>query len=298
MLALPFDSIILNNNLPLQFFLKPRDQFVTAHKGNRKPRHRLAMHAQHSAMFTRITPGATAAVIHKSQRLAVTNLHAKQMPARHPVVTRAGQEVGHGDERFPTPVSGRRQLLAALGAISLCAQSSMHVSAADAATSSSTQSDTSTSAASKLTGLSPQQLAERIRDDFVRKQYYVTGNLSSELFADDCLFTDPTIKVTGWKFYTDAVKILFDADQSKADLISLAVLDDGDIELKWRLEGIIKPWPGQPSIKPYTGVTRYVQNSDGLIAKHLETWDTSIIDVFLSVFWKGFGAPPAPPVSG
>lgn len=262
------------------------------------------MHAQHSAMLTftnRMTPGNTAAVIHKSQRLAVNILHAKQMPARYLVVTRAGQEVGHADERFPIPVSGRRQLLAALGAISLCTQSSMHVSAADAATASSTQSDTSTSAssaASKLTGLSPQQLAERIRDDFVRKQYYVTGNLSSELFADDCLFTDPTIKVTGWKFYTDAVKTLFDADQSKADLISLAVLDDGDIELKWRLEGIIKPWPGHPSIKPYTGVTRYVQNSDGLIAKHLETWDTSIIDVFLSVFWKGFGAPPAPPVSG
>jgi len=148
----------------------------------------------------------------------------------------------------------------------------------------------------KLTGLSPQQLADRIRDDFVNKQYYVTGNVSSEIFADDCLFTDPTIKVTGWKFYSDAVKTLFDADQSRADLISLDVVD-GDVILKWRLEGIIKPWPGHPAIKPYTGATRYVQNSDGLIAKHLETWDTSIADVFISVFFKGFGAPPAPPVT-
>ncbi len=34
--------------------------------------------------------------------------------------------------------------------------------------------------------------------------------------------------------------------------------------------------------QPYTGVTRYVQNADGLISKHLETWDTSIADVFIS----------------
>ena len=34
--------------------------------------------------------------------------------------------------------------------------------------------------------------------------------------------------------------------------------------------------------QPYTGITRYVQNADGLIAKHLETWDTSIADVFIS----------------
>lgn len=200
----------------------------------------------------------------------------------------------------PAAVTGRRQLLAALGVATFFTYSvtgSRSSDAAGAASTPSGASDINAASPPKLTGLSPEELADRIRDDFVRKQYYVTGNLSSELFADDCLFTDPTIKVTGWKFYTDAVKTLFDADQSKADLISLEVLDGGDLQLKWRLEGVIKPWPGHPSIKPYTGVTRYVQNSDGLISKHLETWDTSIIDVFLSVFWKGFGVPPAPPVA-
>lgn len=198
----------------------------------------------------------------------------------------------------PQPATGRRQLLVGLGAATWCAYDAMAYRIPEAAAASPTEaSAASVASPPKLTGLSPEQLADRIRDDFVRKQYYVTGNLSSELFADDCLFTDPTIKVSGWKFYSDAVKTLFDADQSKADLISLEVLDGGDVQLKWRLEGVIKPWPGHPSIKPYTGVTHYVQDSDGLISKHLETWDTSIIDVFLSVFWKGFGAPPAPPVN-
>lgn len=45
---------------------------------------------------------------------------------------------------------------------------------------------------------------------------------------------------------------------------------------------LISGWCGRAIWQPYTGVTRYVQNSDGLIFKHLETWDTSIIDVFLS----------------
>ena len=37
----------------------------------------------------------------------------------------------------------------------------------------------------KLTGLSTQQLADRIRDDFVNKQYYVTGTLRLDLASFD-----------------------------------------------------------------------------------------------------------------
>lgn len=98
----------------------------------------------------------------------------------------------------PKAATGRRQLLAGLGAVTWCAYEAMayHVPEAAAAASSPTEtSATSAAPPPKLTGLSPEQLADRIRDDFVRKQYYVTGDLSSELFADDCLFTDPTIKV-------------------------------------------------------------------------------------------------------
>jgi hypothetical protein len=40
-----------------------------------------------------------------------------------------------------------------------------------------------------------------IRRDFVDRQYYVTGDVSPELFAPDCLFKDPTVEVVGgcWK---------------------------------------------------------------------------------------------------
>ncbi len=38
-------------------------------------------------------------------------------------------------------------------------------------------------------------------------------------------------------------------------------------------EGKTKPWPVRGEIKPYTGNTKYVLNDDGLIYKHLESWD-------------------------
>lgn len=38
-------------------------------------------------------------------------------------------------------------------------------------------------------------------------------------------------------------------------------------------EGKIKPWPVRGEIKPYVGNTKYVLNDEGLIFKHLETWE-------------------------
>ena len=39
----------------------------------------------------------------------------------------------------------------------------------------------------KLTGLTVQQMMDRVREDFQEKQYYVTGNFSPELFTDECV---------------------------------------------------------------------------------------------------------------
>lgn len=39
----------------------------------------------------------------------------------------------------------------------------------------------------KLTGLTVQQMMERVKEDFQEKQYYVTGNFSPELFTDECV---------------------------------------------------------------------------------------------------------------
>jgi len=138
-----------------------------------------------------------------------------------------------------------------------------------------------------------QRMAAAIEKDFVEKQYYVTGNLTRELFEDDCTFIDPTTNVKGVEPYTRAVAMLFDSDVSRADLISIEVEDATHIRLRWRLEGAIKGL----RIKPYTGTTVYTLSPDtGRVKLHYETWDSSAVDVFVSCFFPSFGVPPAPPV--
>ena len=63
------------------------------------------------------------------------------------------------------------------------------------------------------------------------------------------------MQVKGWRAYTAAVANLFDPAESRADLISIRPVDDRTIEMRWRLEGVLK-LPGRPRIKPYTGTTR------------------------------------------
>ena len=129
----------------------------------------------------------------------------------------------------------------------------------------------------------------------------------------------PNLQVKGWRAYTAAVANLFDPAESHADMISIRPVDDDTLEMRWRLEGVLK-LPGRPRIKPYTGTTRYTMqqrhglqtaessllivpdtrrynlNRDHLVQSHVETWDISAFDAFASAIIPGFGAPPAPPI--
>lgn len=146
-----------------------------------------------------------------------------------------------------------------------------------------------------MTGLSISQLRDIVEEDFVTGQYYVTGKLTKSIYADDCVFTDPTVNVKGVDPYMEAVAQLFDPAASRADLISLDIEDDHTLKLKWRLAGKLQL--GDLSFKPYTGTTLYVTGPDGLISQHTETWDISPVDVFVSLFFPAFGIPPAPEVA-
>lgn len=147
----------------------------------------------------------------------------------------------------------------------------------------------------KRKAFSADEILDKITYEFVNNQYYVTGNLRPDIFEDDCVFKDPTVTVTGIKRYLDAVTTLFDPAKSRADLIS-ANVDDDKIVLRWRLEGVLQLGGGLP-IKPYTGTTVYTLDDNGLISRQDESWDISVADAFISTFFPGYGAPPAPPVA-
>ena len=83
---------------------------------------------------------------------------------------------------------------------------------------------------------------------------------------------------------------------SGTPLLLLQVKDPHTIIARWRFAAALHV-PGRPKLKPYTGSTMYRINSQGLIAEHIEEWDISALDAFVSIFLPSFGAPAAPPVN-
>ena len=162
----------------------------------------------------------------------------------------------------------------------------------------------------KLSGLSVSHVANILEKDWKCKAnvgdlthgkgYYITGKLTREIYQDYCFFDgpDPDMPVTGLKKYISSTSQLFDHKHSRADLISMVTSDEEKtITIKWRLEGILNlPW--HPKLKPWTGQTTYFIDNDGLIDRHIESWDISVVDAFVSVLlpFLNYGAQPAPPV--
>ena len=133
------------------------------------------------------------------------------------------------------------------------------------------------------------------------KGYYINGRLTKEIYREDCLFDgpDPDMPVHGLRKYLTSASQLFDAKTSRADIIAPVLFNSNlkTIEIKWRIEGILKlPW--KPFMKPWTGSTTYYLDEDNLIYKHIEQWDIAVWDAFLSTLIPrfNFGSPPAPPV--
>lgn len=155
----------------------------------------------------------------------------------------------------------------------------------------------SAGASFKRENLSMENRLRIIAEDFTVRQYYVTGRLSADIYAEDCLFDgpDPDVPVRGLAKYTDATGNLFYRPKSRVDLLQIDVVDGEKIRAHWRLEGALNlPW--KPQIKPYTGSTLYTFDERGLVVRHVEEWSISAFDAFVSTLFPRypFGAQPAP----
>eukprot|EP00638_Chattonella_subsalsa_P004214 CAMPEP_0117756386 /NCGR_PEP_ID=MMETSP0947-20121206/14047_1 /TAXON_ID=44440 /ORGANISM="Chattonella subsalsa, Strain CCMP2191" /LENGTH=249 /DNA_ID=CAMNT_0005575963 /DNA_START=256 /DNA_END=1005 /DNA_ORIENTATION=- len=133
------------------------------------------------------------------------------------------------------------------------------------------------------------------------KGYYMTGKLTKEIYDEQCFFDgpDPDMPVTGLRKYLLFAAQLFDQRISRADLVKPIEIDkqSNTITAYWRIEGVLNlPW--HPFVKPWTGSTLYKIDSSGLIVEHVEKWDISVIDAFVSTLFPelDFGMPPALPV--
>ena len=149
----------------------------------------------------------------------------------------------------------------------------------------------------KTLGLSAAAAMAIIAADFVERDYYVTGRLTREIYADGCFFDgpDPDMPVRGLAKFLGAVTKLF-APGSHCELTGIE-LADGGVVARWRLEGTLAlPW--RPAIKPFTGSTHYALDPEtGLVTRHVEQWDISAFDAFASTAFPGFGEAAAPPAA-
>ena len=140
----------------------------------------------------------------------------------------------------------------------------------------------------KLIGLSISDLAEILRKDWREdnnKGYYVTGRLTANVYRDDCLFDgpDPDMPVRGIRKYMNAASQLFEYKSTTSELLSLRI-HEGTVVARWRFIGTMRlPW--KPKLPAFTGTTVYFTDSSGLIHKHIETWDISVLQAFIQVFF-------------
>ena len=94
-------------------------------------------------------------------------------------------------------------------------------------------------------------VARIIERDLSEGQYFVTGNLTREVFDDRCRFVDPTNDVVGLSRYLTALGLLFDPATSEVTVRSVEVTSPTTIESVGTLEGYLR-FPWHPKVDKYT----------------------------------------------
>ena len=78
------------------------------------------------------------------------------------------------------------------------------------------------------------------------------GDISTEIFRDNCEFTEPTNSVSSLRKYQKALTILFNPEQSFVELVEPLKVDATEREITGRIRSggtLLLPW--NPKISPY-----------------------------------------------
>ncbi|XP_020590220.1 uncharacterized protein LOC110031388 isoform X1 [Phalaenopsis equestris] len=121
------------------------------------------------------------------------------------------------------------------------------------------------------------------------RAYFLTGNFTSNIYANDCLFEDPTIKFTGKDQYLQNLRLLvpfFDCPSLVLQKIEKGCNNGTNfIIAKWKLRTYLK-FPWRPFIS-ITGTTTYDLNEEFHIVKHAENWNISPLEAIGQIFAPG-----------
>ncbi|KAK9293067.1 hypothetical protein L1049_021051 [Liquidambar formosana] len=123
--------------------------------------------------------------------------------------------------------------------------------------------------------------------------YFVTGNFTSEIYAEDCVFEDPTIKFRGKELYSRNLKLLvpfFDRPSIGLQNIEKGIKSETNFVLaRWKLRTYLKlPWRPLISID---GSTVYELDKEFKIVRHAESWNVSALEAVGQIFTPSSGRP-------
>ena len=130
----------------------------------------------------------------------------------------------------------------------------------------------------KTIHLSLSELASRLAEDLTvghtkKGGYFISGDLDESIYRDDCVFVDPTNRVTNLSQYRNALRILFDPTESQVKLVKPIEVNEETrtIEATIRSRGVLQlPW--RPYITAYESNIVYTIDENGLISEQSQTW--------------------------
>ena len=167
------------------------------------------------------------------------------------------------------------------------------------------ESNININSSSKTTGLTPDEMARRLAIDLVegahgRGGYFLSGDISVDLFRDDCVFEDPTNRVNSLSQYKKALTLLFDPNRSTVELLGnngLTVLVEEETTIitgRLRSRGYLKVAPWNPYVKAYETTIRYTLDPvTGLVARQDQEWTKDASEALKETFTPSWnGAPP------
>lgn len=104
---------------------------------------------------------------------------------------------------------------------------------------------------------SPQELMEKIKEDYVLKNYLWTGDIYTPAFELDCEFKDPTLTFTGTDTFIRNVQNLVpivefftsNGSGNRSDLLDISINDEKQyIQTRWNMVGDLSTLPWRPKI--------------------------------------------------
>jgi Uncharacterized conserved protein (DUF2358) len=164
----------------------------------------------------------------------------------------------------------------------------------------SPHSMTSSFTVTKTLGLSLNDIKQRLEHDLLYGSqgtnvgYFLSGDISTDLFRDDCVFADPTNQVSSLSQYQNVLRsFLFDPEQSTVELLQPLQVDEVKRTITGRIRsrGMLRlPW--HPYITSYESTIVYTVDDSGLIARQDQLWSKSVDVALRETFTPTIQTPP------